>query len=272
MSTQKSQLDSNSRNTIYRGRCWNLTWNNYTEDDILALKEYLGNENKYIIGKEIGESNTPHLQGCIKFKHQHTFDSLKNKFPKCHWEKTKNSNAMENYCKKQGNYITNIKKSLREIYDEHLSILYNKIDWKEWQLDVLNIINFVPTNYRTIYWFWEPYGNIGKTFLCRYIEWKYNTIIVNGKQNDVFNGIKTYLDTKQEYPTIVLIDIPRTNENYVCYSTMEKIKDGLFYSGKYDGGVCRLLPLHLLAFANFPPEDNKMSKDRWIIKMLDIEM
>lgn len=255
-------------NTLNRGRNWNFTWNNYTNDDIDTLKKYF-DEDKYIIGKEVGENGTPHLQGCVSFKNARTFNSLKIKFPKCHWEITKNKFKIENYCKKENNFITNIGKSLNELYDDYMIATYKDIKWRSWQMEIFDIINFTPNDRRIINWYYDYYGNVGKTFLCRYIEWKYKVIIVNGKQNDVFNGIKNYLDTKKIFPEIILIDIPRTNEKYVCYGTIEKIKDGLFYSGKYEGGICRLLPVHVIVFANFKPEEEKMSIDRWNIKLIE---
>lgn len=68
---------------------------------------------------------------------------------------------------------------------------------------------------------------------------------------------------------VIIIDVPRTNENYVCYGTMEKIKDGLMYSGKYEGGVIELLPVHLIVFANFEPNTATMSEDRWNIQKIE---
>lgn len=267
--TQVTQGDTAPCNTKKRGRNWSFTWNNYDNADIDILTQEF-KDDIYIIGKEISSSGTPHLQGCIEFKNARTFSSLKNKFPKVHWELTKTKIGSRKYCSKDNNIITNIKieKSLEEQYDDFMNMEYKDIVWKPWQTKVINIINQIPDR-RTVYWFWEPSGNTGKSFLCKFIDWKYSCIIVNGKQNDVFNGIKTYLDSKNEYPKIVIIDIPRTNENYINYSTMEKIKDGLFYSGKYEGGVCRLLPLHLIVFANFQPVYTMLSQDRWHIESIE---
>lgn len=264
-SEHSGTVGSASRNTNKKARSYCFTYNNYEEKDIGTMEQYLS-DTEYIFGEEIGKNGTPHLQGVIRFKNPVSFERLKKDWPKIHWEICKNWTASKKYCSKEGKIHTNMnkKKTLEEQYNDFMEEEYKNVKWKPWQQKVIDILNEKPDR-RKVHWFWEPNGNSGKTFLTRYIEWKYPTVIVNGKQNDVFNGIKTFLENKEKYPNPVIIDIPRTNENYVCYSTMEKIKDGLFYSGKYEGGIIRLLPCHLLVFANFEPNINMMSEDRWNI-------
>lgn len=255
-------------NTLLRGRNWNFTWNNYQNNDIDTIKKYCGKNDKYIIGMETGSQGTQHLQGCIEFENARTFASLHKQFPHCHWEITKNRNAIRNYCMKENMYITNINKPLDEIYDDYMNEEYKNVIWKPWQSDVFKLIDTKPDK-RKIYWFWDMIGNVGKSYLVKYINWKYNSIIVNGKQTDIFHGFRTYLEYYEKYPNICIIDIPRCNQSYVCYGTIEKLKDGLFFSGKYESGQIRLIPLHIIIFANFPPDKLKMSEDRWEIEYLD---
>lgn len=255
---------SSSSTSTKECRNWFFTWNNYTEQDFEDIKAWLSTvkTKKYVLGKEVGKEGTPHIQGCIMFVSSKKFSSLKAKWPKVHWEKTISAQAAIDYCKKEGDFCE--KKTLEEQYDDYMLKIYSDVEWRPWQQDIINLLGEMPSS-RTVNWYWEGEGNIGKSFMTKYIEWKYKCIIVNGKQSDVFNGIRTYLETKKEYPEVVIVDIPRTNKEYVCYSTMEKIKDGLMYSGKYEGGVIRLLPVHLIVFANFEPEKRKLSDDRWNI-------
>lgn len=81
----------------YRNICFTL--NNWTQDEfdsIKALKfSYL------VMGKEIGERCTPHLQGYIEFKSSKSFDLLKKWFPRAHLEKRYGTSLRaSNYCKK----------------------------------------------------------------------------------------------------------------------------------------------------------------------------
>lgn len=254
-------------NTESRSRLWFGTWNNYPEDGTAQLIN-MGLE-KYVIGKEIAPTTgTSHLQFCIGFKNPKRYGGMKKAFPKVHWETVKDWYACVTYCKKEGDYICyppeDAEPTLDEQYDKFMEEEYKNVTWKPWQAKALEIISG-KVDRRKIHWFWEDKGNVGKSFLARYIEWKFPTVIVNGKQGDVFNGIKGFLETEKKYPNPIIIDIPKTNENYVCYGTMEKIKDGLFYSGKYEGGKVRLLPCHVLVFANFPPDESKMMSERWEI-------
>ena len=52
----------------------------------------------------------------------------------------------------------------------------------------------------------------------------------------------------------------------MSYEAFENLKDMIFYSGKYEGGmICGNCP-HLFIFSNFHPDCEKMSVDRWNIK------
>lgn len=87
-----------------RSRNWCYTLNNYSEGEYDALKEYDCIYN--IIGKEVGENGTPHLQGYIEFKNAKRLDTLKNFNQRIHWEIRKGSAEQAiKYCEKDNNYI-----------------------------------------------------------------------------------------------------------------------------------------------------------------------
>lgn len=84
---------------------WCFTLNNYSEEDYSAVLElpcsYL------IVGKEIGESGTPHLQGYIQFVAPgKTFVACRKLLPRAHWEERSGTipQAIQ-YCKKEGSFI-----------------------------------------------------------------------------------------------------------------------------------------------------------------------
>jgi len=258
----KPQLDKN------KSRKWSFTLNNWTVEEYDTMAQAFRAKGwLFVLGKEVGASGTPHIQGYVEHKNAIRFDALRKLIPRAHLEKSRGS-TKDNfvYCTKDEAFETNI--VLTEDYQEKLEKykkeLYNDVSWKGWQQDILDLIETEPGR-RTINWFWDKEGNTGKSFLTKYIHWKHNTIIVNGKQADVLNGIRLFIEEKQDSPKVVIVDIPRTNQDYVCYGTMEKIKDGLAYSGKYEGGTIDMLPTHLIVFANFEPDTTKMSEDRWNI-------
>lgn len=265
--TQMTQEDLVGGNTytptlnLIRSRKWCFTLNNYEDNSEEKIVTQLHND-LYIIGKEIGESGTPHLQGYLEFKNARSFASVKKILPSAHIEKargTRKDNFI--YCSKEGNYITNITdiilpKKVKDPLDG--KTLYR------WQKDIINLIKTEPDD-RTINWFWEADGNKGKTSLCKHLCMTTNCIILNGKANDMFNGIIDWKMKKGDYPEIIIIDIPRCNIEYVSWTAIEKIKDGLFYSGKYEGGMVVMNPPHIICMANSEPPREKLSLDRWNI-------
>lgn len=110
--TTKKTVEDTSRNTKVEARGWTLTLNNWTEDEYSKVLSWLRQKDSYILGKEIGSENKiEHLQGYFYHKNPTSLKTLKNLNNRIHWEiAKKNSNANLNYCKKDGNYITNMEK------------------------------------------------------------------------------------------------------------------------------------------------------------------
>lgn len=118
---------------------------------------------------------------------------------------------------------------------------------------------------RKIYWFWEPNGGMGKSALCRYLAIKMNALLVSGKASDMKAALALIQKNGKPMPTILLMDIPRTVE-HLSYTGMEEIKNGVFFSAKYESGMVCMNSPHFICFANREPEREKMSADRWVIK------
>lgn len=263
--TQITHAPGNTQTGARRGRRWCITLNNYSEHEYSALLDYCKNNCQYyILAKEIGEeSKIPHIQGYLEYKNARTFNSIKKINTRLHLDKARAKRKQNiEYCMKDNDYVSTFPEDriTRMLKD------YNGIKWKSWQLEVLNILKTKPDN-RKIYWYWEPIGDVGKSFLCKYLCLTENVIIGDGNKTDMFNQINNWLkNNPDDDPTILLYDIPRTAENYVSYTAVEKIKNGFFYSGKYEGGVCIFPNPHVICFANFEPQYNKLSRDRWEVR------
>ena len=63
---------------------------------------------------------------------------------------------------------------------------------------------------------------------------------------------------------IVLVDIPRsTKDEYINYGAIEKLKDGVFFCGKYTSAMkIRNKNAHVVVFSNHEPEPGKWTSDR----------
>jgi len=82
---------------------WCYTVNNWTETDYATFAAI---DCKYqVIGKETGDSGTPHLQGYIVFQTNKRISALKKLHPTAHFEPAKGSHIQaSDYCKKDGEF------------------------------------------------------------------------------------------------------------------------------------------------------------------------
>ena len=242
---------------------WCFTWNNYPSDAMETLETIFKElDIEYLVGREVGEvCGTPHLQGYIETK-QKIRPVEKLKLPtEIHWEKCK-GNRIQNeiYCSKDGAVIhSSALKPPRQ-----LKLITPR---EGWQQDIVDLVATEPDD-RSIYWYWDPTGGIGKTQLCKYLTVKTGAITLGGKAADIKNGIVDYVKTNGKTPDTVLVNLVRSMEQFVSYEGLENIKDMYFYSGKYEGGQVCGPPPHLIIFANFPPNTYKLSEDRWHITEL----
>ncbi len=238
---------------------WCLTLHHYTEMEISSIKQDIRETCRFgILAKEFGKSgDTPHIQGYIEFK---TKKRPKSVFMNqtIHWEKAKGTKEQNvSYCKKEKGEIW--------VYPEEYTI---NIELYEWQKDLKILLDSIPDD-RSIYWVWETRGRTGKTTFQKWVYLNYdNVVVLSGKCEDMKNGIVQYELKNSCLPKIVLVNIPRVNNNHVSISGLEQIKDMFFFCGKYEGGmICGANP-HVIVFANEPPDETKMSEDRWKIRCI----
>ncbi len=122
---------------------------------------------------------------------------------------------------------------------------------------------------RTIIWYWERDGGWGKSILAKYMVDRMGAYVLSGRASDAKYAIANYIGTHGGAPSIIIFDVPRSNLQFVSYQVLEEIKNGLFFSGKYEGGMCRFNSPHVLVFANEEPDHSKLSADRWEIIELE---
>ncbi len=97
-----------------RHRRFVFTLNNYTDENVSYYQHFFNLQKyKFIFGKEIGDSGTPHLQGYFEHKNQIDFTLIKKYLPRAHFEKAKSSrNNNIGYCGKDLDYYTNFANDL----------------------------------------------------------------------------------------------------------------------------------------------------------------
>ncbi len=233
---------------------------NYSFDDI-ELFQCSGPLALYIFQEEIcPDTGREHLQGVVRFKKKTRLKTINKLFPNTHWETCKNRKKSIEYCSKENSrkpgsvVFTNM-----EIPEQLITLT----TLHPWQKDILKITQSKRDD-RTVNWFWDHKGNIGKTSFSRWLVIKHKAFYICGNAVDMKFGLADIMEKTKIFPKIVILDIPR--DSLGCsYKGIEQIKNGIFYSTKYKSGMVVFNPPHMIVFANNPPDEDRMSNDRWMI-------
>ncbi len=121
---------------------------------------------------------------------------------------------------------------------------------------------------RKVHWLWEAKGGWGKTEMSLYMCDQMGAMVLSGRNLDCLHGIASWIDKMGSAPPIVILDVPRVNNGHVSYQTIESIKNGVAFSGKYESCQIRFDRPHLVVFSNEPPDMTKLSPDRWVVTEL----
>lgn len=244
-----------------------FTLNNPNDTAISDIIEKCENRNYfYCIGNEVGEQGTPHLQGYIEFPNPKLWQTCINLLPGAHIIRCKGTRKQNLiYCKKDGDFRCNFPVPL----EEQVLAEYASVEWRPWQQEVLDMYVTTPDN-RSVHWYTDILGNNGKSFLTRYLVVKENVLVANGKKCDVFHQVAKRLENEDEQKPfkMVILDIPRHQQEFTNYGLLEELKNGLIVSGKYEGGTFVFPSPHVVVMSNSHPDWTKFSNDRWIHKEL----
>lgn len=249
---------------VHPSKRWCFTLHDYTIDDIKNLNsnDVLKMMTFICFSEELGGSGeTRHLQGYFELKKRKRWNELgfRKEF---HFEKAKGNKEVNiSYIEKEGgNMYINGKLKRNPVIIKQL---------RDWQRKIVDVLGEEPDD-RLINWYYDLKGNTGKTKLAIYIMDKFKACYLSGKTNDMFYGVVKYKELVGVYPDIVVIDIPRSvDSEYINYTAIEKLKDGIFFSGKYECCSVLMANPHVIVFSNEEPDYSKMSGDRWNVVCID---
>lgn len=226
---------------------------------------------KAIFGEEVcPKEGTLHYQTFIAFNKRVRIDfiwnNLKKKFPNesgFGWLEPSYSSEEQNegYCSKDKKFIK------WGIFENDYKM--SRSDLRSDQLVIADMFkeDEDPKFGRKIYWFWEETGGWGKSALATYMIDNMGATEVSGAKKDILFGVQKLVEAGKP-PKIVIVDIPRVNNDAVSIQGIEMVKNGKFFNEKYESGMCRFPRPHIVVFANCEPDVSKMSKDRWIVTNL----
>lgn len=253
-----------------RKRDWFLTWNGNEDDTanrFIDMTEYIKKEcKKGVIQVEVGNSGNIHIQGYLEFKNTRTFSSLQKRFNGIHLEIPRNKEACIEYCQK-AETSTGVK-----FLHGFPPKIKDPLDGKElhyWQKDILKYIED-PVKEREILWIVDPKGAKGKTSLAKHICIKNKAALyICGGSKDAKHGVATFMCDKKGNIVnpleVAIFDFTRSNDGFVSYQAIEEIKNGIFFTTKYESKQMIFNPPHVICFSNFEPDKSKLSEDRWKI-------
>lgn len=244
-----------SRKTFY---CF-TAYPKFEKDETLLKDALIGICIKFMYGREIcPKTGRKHLQGFLHLKKQMRITELKLPMNP-HLEPCKGDEASNTkYCSKEGDYFKyGFPKPIKTI------------ELRPWQQRICDITLEEPDD-RTIHWYWENTGGIGKSAFCKYMVVNHNTTFCSsGKYADLINVV---YNTDMDKCNVIIFDIPRNHKNNISYSALESIKNGLVCNTKYETGNKVFNSPHIIVFANSPPDKEQMSEDRWKITELTTEL
>lgn len=271
INSQLTQLTSDTGNTKSvspQVRRWCFTHHLPNLDDLDKLDDSL-NEillalfqcEKYAFQLEkCPNTGKYHYQGYCEFKNGRTFNGIKELIDNTtHWEKAHQPSGT-NYA-----YCTKVESRVRGPWVKGfpIPVLSPITTLRPWQQKVWDLALTKPDD-RKIHWFYDYQGNTGKTALAKHLVIHQNALYVNGKASDVKCAVAAHVELGKEIKTVIW-GIPRSQEKYVSYAAIEEVKDGLFFSGKYESKQILINPPHIFVFSNFYPETTQLSADRWVI-------
>lgn len=234
-----------------RGRYWFITWNSYPPNwREIADTNTDGWKGQVEVGDETGNE---HVHLSVIYKNPRTARQVRGHFPGAHVELTKCKPAVDNYCTKEE---TRLPDGPTDFFRYRHCVPY------EWQSMLLDVVASEPDD-RAVHWIWSNKGQVGKSMFVRHLVMKHNALVVSGS---VGSDVK-YACAEFGRPRLIVFDVPRDGGT-VDYRTLEEVKNGVFFSGKYESRAVVFDYPHIIVFANFPPQLERLSADRWRVTEL----
>ena len=253
---------------------WFLTLNNYSKEHLQHIKNMADDHcDRYAFQEELGEkTKTPHIQGCFSFIGKgKRFTEVKELFGnKCYLAVVRNIEGAFKYCCKEETRNGEVfikgkiqnKKEKPKLRDCDTVEEENLRPFQKW---IYEIVKSEKYDKRTIYWLYNINGNVGKTELAKFLIEKLDkehdkiAFSMNSKGHDILSSVYDMLiDKKTEERKADLrafiANYPKgTKDREISYTTLEAIKDGLIFNGKFKAGHINYATPHMIIFANKKP-------------------
>lgn len=267
---------------------WCFTYNNYPDArafiDELRAHPWVKH---YVVQQELApDTGTPHLQGYVALKSRRTITVIKGDsgaFPThgtIHWEPCREIEASIRYCSDARtrdpdgelfSTLPNVPSAdttgavpVVHRYTAEQLLCIKRDEFFTWQESLFLRLQGVADD-RTVHWYWERVGRTGKTAFSKFMVHHHRALYIMGKTADILHGVVSFDEKYKVHPSIIIFDIPRCQSGFINYQAIEVLKNGMGFSGKYESAGLLFPPPHMVIFANEPPDETKLSADRWHI-------
>lgn len=143
-------------------------------------------------------------------------------------------------------------------------------DLREWQAKFLAIIEQNDSD-RAVFWLYDKAGGQGKTSLMKHMKATREGVCVIpscSTADNINRAICNY--TKRGPIKTLLINLTRGVCNYTSiYDSIEQVKDGWIFVGKYDSDTIEIGSCTVVIFSNALPDTKGLTRDRWNIFSLE---
>lgn len=185
-----------------RSKQWCFTINNFSFKDICIVSAF--DSDYLVVGEEVGDSGTPHLQGYVVFKKKTVFSTVKKLHASAHWEAAAGSPQQNRtYCTKDGNFwetgvipapgkrtdldsvreMVRAKRPMREIADVVTNYQQLRFAQSYYALQPLPTRDDI-----TVHWFYGPSGTGKSTRAHAVVEHSHLYHKIDGKWFDGYTG------------------------------------------------------------------------------------
>lgn len=286
---------------------WVATVNNYTAAEYDSLITSSTEQANYaIIGKEVGETGTPHLQCFFIWSSRKRLRQVKliPGLQRAHLEPAAGtSQQAAAYCKKEGDFWehgtlpsqgpkTSIFETFRDWFKDQPGVVTER-DILDHHPGILRYPHFIEVCQR-------QYGKRPTLVVGNPRTWQDElstlidgepddrkiTFVVDEEGNKGKSWLTRYWFSNRDdiqmlsvgkrddlayaidiSKRVFVFDIPRGNMEYFQYSVVEALKNQMIMSNKYKS-VTKIIPhkVHVVVFCNEEPDRNAMTRDRYQIK------
>lgn len=286
-----------------RGKHWCLTINNYTPEEDWRSAEQIPAEISYIVlGREVGENNTPHLQCYVAFRRVKRLTQVKRFFPRCHAELRRGTaQQAADYCKKDGDFFEHGDPPVEERARTDLRSFQewcssgDRTDGEAFQ-QFPNIYALYPAFVKKALLHYHP--RAPEPQVEELYPWQETVLrIVEEPPSDRiiyfvvdYNGgagkttlVKIMKNRLSSFwccrpgkaadmalmcpipaPRTIVVDCPKSKTDVLQYSVLEEMKDGMLQSPKYHSCLIEFAVVpHVFVFMNQTPNRDMLSADRY---------